>query len=112
MANKVFYLDVSQETCNYLQRLGIEVDGRLEVINRLFTTHANDADDSVLTSKPFQTYQKQYDEINAEYNLAKEELGKELTKLVQEKLGKEEVNFNWTIEDFNEHKAKIELIGE
>lgn len=109
--NKTFYLAVSEETCNYLQRLGMEVDARGEIINRLFTSHANDADDSVLTSKPFETYQKQYNEVFAEYNMAKEAFGNELQLLVDKEEGREETRFNWLIEDFNEHKVKIEVLN-
>lgn len=109
---KTFYLEISEETCNYLQRLGMEVDGRLEVINRLFTNHASDTDASVLTSVPFKTYQKEYEEINAEYALAKNTLSNELQDRVDKKLNKKNVKFNWLIEDFNEHKVKIDVIGE
>lgn len=108
---KTFYLPVSEETCNYLQRLGMEVDARAEIINRLFTSHAQDADDSVLTSKPFETYQKQYNEIFAEYNLAKESLGKELQPLVDKEEGRTETPFNWKIENFSENKVKIEVLN-
>lgn len=109
---KVFYIDVDQKQCDYLQRLGMEVDARLEVINRLFTSHANDPDDSVLTSIPFQTYQKQYEEKNAEYSIAKEELSKILQPIVNEKTGYSKAAFNWAIEDFSSLKAKIEVIGD
>ena len=107
-----FYLEISQETSNYLQRLGMAVDARLEIINRLFTSHATDPDDSVLTSVPFTKYHKEFEELNAEYIMAKETLGKDLRPLVEEKVGKPDVTFNWTIEDFNEHKVKIEIVGE
>lgn len=109
---KTFYLPVSEETCNYLQRLGMEVDARKEIINHLFTSHANDVDGSVLTSKPFETYQKQYNEVFAEYNMAKEALGKELQPLVDKEEGGKEIPFNWLIEDFSGHKVKIEVLGE
>lgn len=109
---KTFYLEVKEETCNYLQRLGMGVDARLEIMNRLFTSHANDPDDSVLTSVPFKTYQREFEELNAEYTIAKETFGKEIRPIVEEKVGKKDIAFNWTIEDFNEHKVKIEIVGE
>lgn len=108
MANdKTFYLPVSEETTNYLQRLSFEIDGRLEVINRLFTTHANDTDDSVLSSVPFKKYQTEFNEYNAEYTIAKDELGKTLRPIVEEKIGISGVDFDWMIEDFSENKVRI-----
>lgn len=107
---KSFYLPVSQETCNYLQRLGVGVDARLEVINRLFTSHKDDPDDSVLTSVPFQTYQKQYEELNAEYAMAKDTVSNELRPIVEEKVGQTGISFNWTIEDFNSQQVKIDIL--
>ena len=103
-----FYLPVSEETCNYLRRLSFEVEGRLEIINRLFTIHANDTDASVLTSVPFKTYHKEFEEINAEYSLAKESLTNELMKLVNEKYQTENpVDFDWKIENFDDNRALI-----
>ena len=32
---KVFYIDVDQKQCDYLQRLGMEVDARLEHMKRI-----------------------------------------------------------------------------
>ena len=109
MIDNIFYLPISQETANYLQRLTFEVDGRLEVINRLFTTHATDTDDSVLSSVPFKKYHTEFNELNAEYNLAKDELGKELRPIVEEKVGIKDVSFEWLIEDFNSNQVKITI---
>lgn len=111
MKKKTFYLEISQETSDYLQRLGMGVDARLEIINRLFTSHVKDPDDSVLTSVPFTKYHKEFEELNAEYQMAKETLGKELTPLVEEKVGQPGVTFDWLIEDFNSHKVKITVTG-
>ena len=107
MKENIFYLPVTQDVTNYLQRLAFEVEGRLGVIDRLFTTHANDDNDSVLTSVPFRKYHEEYDKINAEYSIAKEELGNALRPLVEEKTGIKDVSFDWTIEDFSENKVKI-----
>ena len=43
--------------------------------------------------------------------MAKETLGKELTPLVEEKVGQPGVTFDWLIEDFNSHKVKITVTG-
>ena len=108
--SKTFYLPVSQETCNYLQKLSIATDARLEVINRLFTSHKDDPDDSVLTSIPFQSYQKQYEELHAEFALAKEKMNSDLRPVVEEKVGQTGISFNWTIEDFNLQQVKIDIL--
>lgn len=107
---KTFYLPISQEMCNYLQRLSTAIDARLEVINRLFTSHKDDTDDSVLTSIPFRTYQKEYEDLNAEYSLAKDKLSEELLPIVKEKIGNENVTFNWQIEDFNSAQVRIDIV--
>ena len=107
--NKIFYLPITEDTCNYLQRLGMEVDSRLEVINRLFTVHANDPDDSVLTSPAFKTYHKQFDDVNAEYAIAKERFGEEIRPMVEETYGETGVEFNWFIENFESKQVKITI---
>lgn len=102
-----FYIPITEETLNYLQRLSLEVEGRLEVINRLFTTHANDTDDSVLSSVPFKKYQSEFNEYHAEYNMVKDELGKTLRPTVEEKVGSTGVDFDWFIDDFTENRVRI-----
>lgn len=104
---KEFKIEVDQEAMNYLQRLSFEVEGRLEVINRLFTNHANDTDASVLTSVPFKTYQKEFEEANASYNIAKDEFGKKIRPIVESTVGQTDIDFDWMIEDFTQPYVKI-----
>ena len=99
MNKTTFKLQVPDETCNYLQRLSHSIDSRLEVINKIFTIHADDPDASVLESKPFQKYHTEFEELQAEYNQAKLEFQNQLEPIVYEKMGKH-VNFRWTIKDF------------
>lgn len=105
-----FYLPISQETCDYLQRLSIEREGKLEIINRLFSNHAKDTNDEVLTSIPFKSYEKEFRMVNAEFDLAKRELSNELTPVVQKTSGIENVKFNWEIEDFSVPKVRIDIV--
>ena len=105
----VFTLPVSQETCDYLQRLGMGIDARLAVIDRIMTIHANDTNDSVLESKPFKKYHAEFEELNAEYTQAKLEFEKELKPIVFEKVGKE-VDFNWLIKDFLSQEVEITIL--
>ena len=102
-------LPVSEETCNYLQRLGMGVDARLEVINKIFTNHANDADDSVLESKPFKKYHSEFEELNAEYTQAKVEFENEIKPIVYEKAGNG-ANFRWSINDFLAKEVVITIL--
>lgn len=104
---KSYYIEISQETVNYLQRLDYEISTRTQIIDRMMTNHKDDNDASVFESVPFQTYMKQLEEKNAEYTEAKNRLTKHLIPLVQEKEGKQDVIFDWNIEDFSELKAKI-----
>ena len=104
-----FTLPVSQETCDYLQRLGMGIDARLAVIDRIMTIHANDTNDSVLESKPFKKYHAEFEELNAEYTQDKLEFEKELKPIVFEKVGKE-VDFNWLIKDFLSQEVEITIL--
>ena len=104
-----FTLPISQETCNYLQRLGMGIDARLEVINKIFTNHANDTDDSVLESKPFKKYHSEFEELNAEYTQAKIAFENEIKPIVYEKAG-EGVNFRWNINDFLSQEVEITIL--
>lgn len=107
--NNIFYLPVPEEVRDYLQRLDYEVSARVFVIDRILTSHKDDADASVIEGIPFQTYQKQLEEKNSEYAMAKNKFTNQLKPLVQKHTGKEEVSFTWTIEDFSELQAKIIL---
>ena len=94
-----FTLPVSQETCDYLQRLGVSIDARLLVIDKIFSNHANDVNAAVLDSKPFQKYHSELEELNAEYTQAKLKFTEELKPIVYEKMGGV-VDFTWNITDF------------
>ena len=54
-----------------MQRLNYEVGARNQVVTTLLENHASDANDAVLFSKAFQTYQTQLSELTAEFELAK-----------------------------------------
>ena len=106
---ETFVLPVSQETCDYLQRLGMEIDARLAVIDKIMTNHTNDPDDSVLESKPFKKYHSEFEELNAEYSQAKLKFEEEIRPVVFEKAGKD-VNFNWIIKDFLSQEVEITVL--
>ena len=106
---KTFYIDISKETCDYLQRLGVDIEARLEVINKIFTSHKDDPDDSVLESKPFKKYHSEFEELNAEYIQAKLEFEKEIKPIVYEKAGNN-VDFKWSINDFLSKEVVVTIL--
>lgn len=97
---KEFQLELTQETVDYVQRIGYEVDGYTHIITSLFEQHKNDVDDSVLESIPFKSYQDKFFKAKAEYELAKQALEKEIKKLVTSSTGIEDPKFSWNIPDF------------
>lgn len=104
---KTYELSINQETANYLQRLQLDVDTRLSVIDRLFTNHKDDTDTSVFESAPWKKYNQELQEATAQYKEAKDALSKYLMPVVQKKEGSEDVSFDWLIEDFSSCKVKI-----
>lgn len=106
---KEFYMDVNQETINYLQRLGFEVDGARSLIDFMFDAHKNDTDTTLFDSVPWKAYMKKYEEANAAYALAKAEYGRELQNIVDAKTGKKNTIFDWSIDDFQEKKVRITI---
>lgn len=71
---KTLKIEVNQETINMLQRLNYEVNARRETICYLLDQHKADKNDTLLTSKVFETYQSQLSDLSAEYELAKDEM--------------------------------------
>ena len=106
---KEFYVDINPEQGNYLQRLGLEVDSKLFLIDRMFSNHANDTDTILFESIPFKYYHQEYEKAYQAYSLAKEEFKNTyLVPLVQQHLNTvEKVNFSWVIEDFLSNQCKI-----
>ena len=100
LSMKTFYINISKETCDYLQRLHYEINTSRNVVTALLDQHKDDPDASVLTGVPFQTYHKKLEEAEYSYQIAKDELTKELTPKVQEHEGNENVVFDWNLEDF------------
>lgn len=105
-----YLLPIGEDTANYLQRLHYEVQSYNAIVDHIFTSHANDVDDSVISSVPFKTYIKQAAEAQMAYDIAKNELSKELEVVVKNKEGKEEVYFNWNISDFASCMVEITLL--
>lgn len=107
--SKEMILDVNEDTINYLQRLGYEVDSMRSIIDFMFDSHRNDKTNDLFESVPWKTYMRKYEQVNAAYNMAKLEYSKQLQKVVDTKLGRKNVEFNWEIENFQDKKVRVTL---
>ena len=68
---KRIYLNVSNETVDYLQRLDFEMAANRNIITAIFDQHKYDHDASILESAPFRKYHDQYREMTAQWEIAK-----------------------------------------
>ena len=59
-------INVNEETVSLLQRLNYDVSSRRDTICFLLDQHKMDEDDTLLTSKVFNTYQSQLSSLSAE----------------------------------------------
>lgn len=66
--------EIPEATSDYLQRLAFEKMAREDVIDRILTSHRDDADSSVVDGEPFKRYMRDLVEVSAEYEKAKESL--------------------------------------
>ncbi len=105
-----FTIELTQELIDYVQRIGYEVDTRVYLIDRMFDMHKSDTDTSLFDSVPFKKYHKDLENKKTEYDLAVKELGERIKPIVCQKLGRNDVNFNFEIPDFNELKAYITVL--
>lgn len=109
---KKFTIELTQELVDYVQRVGYEVDTRVYLIDRMFDMHKNDTDLSFFDSVPFKKYHEELEQKKAEYDMAVKQLGEKLKPVVCEMVGREDVNFNFEIPDFNDLKAYITVLDE
>lgn len=97
---KTYKISVSQEVNNYLQRLNYEIETHLMIINKIFEMHKNDVDVTLFDSEIWKKYQQELVETKIELDTAKDNLSSELIKRVQEIEKKEDVNFDWSIDNY------------
>ena len=103
---KNIIIEFSEETGNYLQRLGTEVDAKAYLLDYMFSNHAQDDDVSLFDSKPFQHFMKQYEQAQAEFTLAKVEFENTYLKPeVYKQLGN--IPFTWKIDDYTSHQCIV-----
>lgn len=65
------YINVSNETVDYLQRLDFEMTANRNIITAIFDQHKYDTDASILESIPFKKYHDQYKEMVTQWEIAK-----------------------------------------
>jgi hypothetical protein len=106
---KMFKITIPQELVDYVQRLGRDVDSRVYLIDRMFYNHRNDEDTNMFDSVPFKKYQKEFEELKAEYDMAVSKLGEKLIPFVTEKTGIEDPKFDWKIDDFASLEVEITM---
>lgn len=106
----VFEIAITEEQADYLQRLGMDIDTRYDIVGRIIEAHRNDPTPEVISSPVFEHYHKLAEEAKLSYETAKLEFGEKfLRPKVEEKLGKNDVNFTWSINDFSSLKAVITI---
>lgn len=97
-----FEVEMTQEQIDYLQRLGMEMDTRYDIVARIIENHKNDVDDTVLNSTVFTKYHHAAAEAKLAYETAKIEFGNTyLQPIIDNKTGKKNVPFTWEIPDFS-----------
>lgn len=109
--SKEFIVHFNEEQGNLLQRLGMEVESKIFLIDKMFANHASDTDTALFDSVPFKHYQKTYEEAYEAFELAKSEfqetyLNNEVAKIT----GKEKNSYNWAIDDYSSGECKVTLI--
>lgn len=108
---KKYTIPANLEMVNYIQKAAYETNAKKAIIDFMFDSHKMDTDDSLFQSVPFKKYMKEYEESNTEFELIKDRYSKELQKIIDEKEGRENVIFNWRIEDYELDVITIEILG-
>lgn len=107
---KHFEVKVNNETVDYIERLAFEVEGMKKVVKEIIT----DAQDNpaVLDGAAFQTYEKRYQERNAAYEVAKNELQKTwIPQDLQNKIVTWNLDFSTGILSFDANVADDYQLG-
>lgn len=110
MEEKVFELELEDETINYLERLALETNSKEAIIARIIEMHAADNNTSVLDSAVFKHYEKEHQNSLYQYDLAKAELQTKLQAEVIKRTNNPNVAFNWVIENFADKKVKVTIL--
>lgn len=97
---KNFEIKVKSKTVDYLERLSFEVEGMKKVLKELITDNADNA--AVLDGETFNKYEARFNERNAAYEVAKQELQDAyIPKNIQPLVSKWDLNFSTGILTFD-----------
>lgn len=111
---RIFYKEVdNKELFDYLQRLTYENDATLQIIAKLFDMHKFDQNTDFLDSPLWTRYKQDYEEAFAKFNYTKTLFTEYLCERIANEddfgLTKEEIDIDWTIEDFRSYRVKVTL---
>lgn len=104
---KKIIVPINQEQVDILQRYGIEMDCRYDIVARIIENHKSDVDDEIFNSPAFKRYHHAAAEAKLSYEIAKAEFSESYLKpIVEEQFGKG-VEFSWNINNFAIHEAEV-----
>ena len=90
---------ISQELADYIQRYVFEINNKHFILDRLFTKHANDVDDSLLEDRIFKKHIKEYEVLIFSFNEIRNKISRILFERVLA-MGINTTYINWHIDDF------------
>ena len=88
-----------------LERLNYEINSYGVIIDRLISSHLNDA--NFLNSEIWKTYYNNFVSTNKQYEQAKNEFTSYLMPIVRENENNPNLSFSWNIEDFSTKTVEI-----
>lgn len=94
--NMTYEIKIGNEIINKFQRLEYSIMMRKNIIKEITIEHKDDKD--IINSEMFKLYWNELEEMNAEYELMKNEI----TSLYVPKEIRENHNWNWNIDYINE----------
>ena len=104
-------IDISPEQAAYIQRLGVDVDNQIFILDTLLSNHASDTTDEILHSDTFQHYYDEYEKYKYSLELAKGEFQHNYLDLVlTDMFGHKVRNYKWVIEDFLSLECEVTIL--
>ena len=107
MKNQIVFVVEETDIVSELRALNYDIETRMAVVDRLFTNHKDDVDNSIFESVPYKQYTKELQNLYVAFDAAKDKFGKEIVMpIVEEKIGKSETSFDWNL-DFQSLKVTV-----
>lgn len=101
MEKKTIEMKMDQSVVDYLEGLYLDYRAKQDIINAVFDLHKFDIDSTVISSAPFQAYEKQFAECKCKYDEAMKEVQ---AQYIQSEL--QESGCRWEV-DFSQSKMII-----